>query len=127
MAQEVSHGRGGAGNINVDDTQYADGEVVRTGVAGSHGDGAFSAGRGGAGNISDVGTPTSERKDRDVVPEAAIRASQDHQDHHRILPVPKALDQVQSYQSARARPSVLKGSCRQTPASCRWRTISLGR
>jgi hypothetical protein len=82
MAQEVSHGRGGAGNINVDDTQYADGEVVRTGVAGSHGDGAFSAGRGGAGNISDVGTPTSERKDRDVVPEAAIRASQDHQDHH---------------------------------------------
>jgi hypothetical protein len=52
---------------------------------------------------------------------------QDHQDHHRILPVPKALDQVQSYQSARARPSVLKGSCRQTPASCRWRTISLGR
>ena len=48
MATEVSHGRGGAGNIDVDDTKYVDGEVVRTGVVGSHGDGAFSAGRGGA-------------------------------------------------------------------------------
>ena len=44
---EVSHGRGGAGNINPDDTQYVDGEVVRTGTIGSHGDGAFSTGRGG--------------------------------------------------------------------------------
>jgi hypothetical protein len=48
MATEVSHGRGGAGNIDVDDTKYVDGEVVRTGIMGSHGDGAFSAGRGGA-------------------------------------------------------------------------------
>ena len=46
-APEVSHGRGGAGNINPDDTQYVDGEVVRVGVEGSHGDGAFSTGRGG--------------------------------------------------------------------------------
>lgn len=45
---EVSHGRGGAGNINPDDTKYVDGEVVRVGVVGSHGDGAFSTGRGGA-------------------------------------------------------------------------------
>jgi len=44
---EVSHGRGGAGNINPDETKYVDGEVVRVGVAGSHGDGAFSTGRGG--------------------------------------------------------------------------------
>lgn len=44
---EVSHGRGGAGNINPDDTKYVDGEVVRAGAAGSHGDGAFSTGRGG--------------------------------------------------------------------------------
>lgn len=44
---EVSHGRGGAGNINPDDTQYVDGEVVRVGVEGSHEDGAFSTGRGG--------------------------------------------------------------------------------
>ena len=44
---EVSHGRGGAGNINPDDTQYVDGEVVRVGVEGSHNDGAYSTGRGG--------------------------------------------------------------------------------
>jgi hypothetical protein len=47
MAETVSHGRGGAGNINPDDTKYVDGEVVRVGEAGSHGDGAFSTGRGG--------------------------------------------------------------------------------
>lgn len=46
-AAETSHGRGGAGNIIADDTEYMDGEVVRQGQAGSHGDGAFSAGRGG--------------------------------------------------------------------------------
>ena len=44
---EVSHGRGGAGNINPDDTKYVDGEVTRAGVEGSHHDGAFSTGRGG--------------------------------------------------------------------------------
>lgn len=47
MAAEVSHGRGGAGNIEPDETKYVDGEVVRSGEVGSHGDGAFSAGRGG--------------------------------------------------------------------------------
>jgi hypothetical protein len=47
MSAEVSHGRGGAGNFKVDDTEYVDGEVVRTGVVGSHGDGAYSSGRGG--------------------------------------------------------------------------------
>lgn len=44
---EVSHGRGGAGNINPDDTKYVDGEITRQGEEGSHGDGAFSTGRGG--------------------------------------------------------------------------------
>jgi hypothetical protein len=44
---DVSHGRGGAGNIKEDDTVYADGEITKTGLEGSHGDGAFSAGRGG--------------------------------------------------------------------------------
>lgn len=44
---EVSHGRGGAGNIAIDDTPYGDGEVVRAGPEGSHEDGAFSTGRGG--------------------------------------------------------------------------------
>jgi len=44
---EVSHGRGGAGNIAPDETTYVDGEVVRAGPEGSHADGAFSTGRGG--------------------------------------------------------------------------------
>lgn len=47
MSAEVSHGRGGAGNINPDDTQYVDASIVRAGPEGSHGDGAYSAGRGG--------------------------------------------------------------------------------
>ncbi|KAK1600671.1 uncharacterized protein LY79DRAFT_574930 [Colletotrichum navitas] len=46
MTAEVSHGRGGAGNMAADDTQYVDGEVVRAGPEGSHGTGAFSSGRG---------------------------------------------------------------------------------
>lgn len=82
MAVEVSHGRGGAGNINEDKTTYVDGEVVRAGAEGSHGDGAYSAGRGGAGNIGDVGQSPTPRKDQDIVPEVAYRASQDNQDYH---------------------------------------------
>ncbi|PHH89499.1 hypothetical protein CDD83_5964 [Cordyceps sp. RAO-2017] len=83
MSAETSHGRGGAGNFNADKTEYVDGEVVRLGDEGSHGDGAYSAGRGGAGNIADVGTATGQRKDQEVVPDAAIRASQDNkQDFH---------------------------------------------
>ncbi|KAL7799141.1 hypothetical protein V8C37DRAFT_366720 [Trichoderma ceciliae] len=82
MAAEVSHGRGGAGNIDADDIQYVDGEVVRSGIVGSHGDGAFSSGRGGAGNIADIGTAATHRNDADVVPEAAVRASQDAQGFH---------------------------------------------
>ncbi|CAG1963507.1 hypothetical protein HYE67_009206 [Fusarium culmorum] len=107
MSTEVSHGRGGAGNFKPDDTEYVDGEVVRTGIVGSHGDGAYSAGRGacsdsyptsfldhgrnqyvdvsfttGAGNIGDIGTPTTERKDQDIIPEIAIRPSQDGRDFH---------------------------------------------
>lgn len=50
-APEVSHGRGGAGNINPDDTQYVDGEIVRQGDVGTHGDGAYSTGRGGTSSI----------------------------------------------------------------------------
>ncbi|KAH7270330.1 uncharacterized protein BKA55DRAFT_683391 [Fusarium redolens] len=82
MSAEVSHGRGGAGNFKVDDTEYVDGEVVRTGVVGSHGDGAYSSGRGGAGNIADIGTPSTERKDVDIIPETAVRPSQDGRDYH---------------------------------------------
>ncbi|KAL2176000.1 uncharacterized protein P884DRAFT_301069 [Thermothelomyces heterothallicus CBS 202.75] len=81
-APEVSHGRGGAGNINPDDTKYVDGEVVRVGAEGSHGDGAFSTGRGGAANIGDAGQKQGTRLDRDLVPEAAVRPSQDNADYH---------------------------------------------
>ncbi|KAI5867085.1 hypothetical protein GGS23DRAFT_593816 [Durotheca rogersii] len=81
-APEVSHGRGGAGNINPDDTKYVDGEIVRLGQVGSHGDGAFSTGRGGAANIADVSTPASPtRADREVIPAEATRVSQDG-DYH---------------------------------------------
>ncbi|KAH6847480.1 hypothetical protein B0I37DRAFT_145811 [Chaetomium sp. MPI-CAGE-AT-0009] len=79
---EVSHGRGGAGNINPDDTKYVDGEVVRVGAPGSHGDGAFSTGRGGAANIGDAGVKQVARLDKDLVPEAAVRPSHDNGDYH---------------------------------------------
>ncbi|KAI0136225.1 hypothetical protein BJ170DRAFT_589219 [Xylariales sp. AK1849] len=81
MSTEVSHGRGGAGNINPDDAKYVDGEIVRTGEEGTHGDGAFSTGRGGGGNIGDAGKPSSIRADKDVVPEAATRVSEDADAH----------------------------------------------
>ncbi|KAG8416939.1 hypothetical protein J3459_013489 [Metarhizium acridum] len=82
MAVEVSHGRGGAGNINPDKTEYVDGGSRPRRSRGEHGDGAYSAGRGGAGNIGDVGSAPAARKDKDVVPESAYRASQDNQDYH---------------------------------------------
>ncbi|KAH7027369.1 uncharacterized protein B0I36DRAFT_364579 [Microdochium trichocladiopsis] len=79
---EVSHGRGGAGNINPDATEYVDGGITRQGVEGPHGDGAFSTGRGGGGNIGDAGTPPAPvRADKDVIPEAAVRASLDSNHH----------------------------------------------
>ncbi len=44
---DVSHGRGGAGNIGPESVKYTDGEVVRAGPEGSHDDGPYSTGRGG--------------------------------------------------------------------------------
>ncbi|KAI1802444.1 hypothetical protein F4811DRAFT_396880 [Daldinia bambusicola] len=80
---EVSHGRGGAGNITPDNTMYVDGEIVRQGPEGSHGDGAFSTGRGGAANIADASKPPSAmRADREVVPEEATRPSTDGESFH---------------------------------------------
>ncbi|EON97972.1 hypothetical protein UCRPA7_6506 [Phaeoacremonium minimum UCRPA7] len=79
---EVSHGRGGAGNITPDNTQYVDGEIVRAGEEGSHDDGAFSTGRGGAANIGDAHKKGGPRLDKEVVPEAAVRPSQDNSDYH---------------------------------------------
>ncbi|KAI1176198.1 hypothetical protein F4777DRAFT_547451 [Nemania sp. FL0916] len=78
---EVSHGRGGAGNINADDTQYVDGEIVRQGDVGTHGDGAYSTGRGGAANIGDKEAPATPRTDKDVVPAEAMRPSIDGDFH----------------------------------------------
>ncbi|KAI1160265.1 hypothetical protein F5B18DRAFT_532192 [Nemania serpens] len=72
---EVSHGRGGAGNINPDDTQYVDGEIVRQGDIGTHNDGAYSTGRGGVANITDKHVPAAPRADKEVVPAEATRAS----------------------------------------------------
>lgn len=58
---EVSHGRGGAGNINADETVYVDGEIVREGVEGTHGDGAFSTGRGGMLTLLDLPSSASQK------------------------------------------------------------------
>ncbi|CAK7225428.1 hypothetical protein SCUCBS95973_005861 [Sporothrix curviconia] len=82
-APEVSHGRGGAGNIMPDGTKYGDGEIVRAGVEGSHDDGPYSTGRGGTGNIGDSKNRRSlERTDHQLVPEAAVRPSNDGSDYH---------------------------------------------
>ena len=40
----VSHGRGGAGNIERDPTAYTDGAITREGPVGDQGDGAYSSG-----------------------------------------------------------------------------------
>ncbi|CAK7201062.1 hypothetical protein SEUCBS139899_003763 [Sporothrix eucalyptigena] len=80
---EVSHGRGGAGNIMPDNTKYVDGEIVRAGVEGSHDDGPYSTGRGGSANIGDRASRRSvERTDRQVVPDVAVRPSAELSDYH---------------------------------------------
>ncbi|KAI1437628.1 hypothetical protein GGR50DRAFT_644627 [Xylaria sp. CBS 124048] len=85
---EISHGRGGAGNINPDNTEYVDGEIVRQGTVGPHGDGAYSTGRGGSANIADKNKatplssgPTGPRGDKEYVPQAAVRPSVDGDFH----------------------------------------------
>ncbi|EZF72635.1 hypothetical protein H105_05254 [Trichophyton soudanense CBS 452.61] len=74
-AQIVSHGRGGQGNIAADSTKYVDAEIVREGVEGDQGDGAYSAGRGGVGNIGSPKIPPSRGQphDADVIPPTAMR------------------------------------------------------
>lgn len=57
--------------------RYVDGEIVRQGPAGDHGDGAFSVGRGGAANIGSPGLPATKRSDMDSIPDAALRPSTD--------------------------------------------------
>ncbi|CAF9921961.1 MAG: hypothetical protein HETSPECPRED_004683 [Heterodermia speciosa] len=86
MNDNVSHGRGGAGNLVPDDTPYADGEIVREGPTGDQGDGAYSAGRGGAGNIDSPKvkpTKPGSTHDNDVIPETAVHeAGSEHQNYH---------------------------------------------
>ncbi|KAL4897698.1 hypothetical protein BDV59DRAFT_48503 [Aspergillus ambiguus] len=79
----VSHGRGGQGNIGADPTQYVDAGIVREGLYGDQGDGAYSAGRGGAGNIGSphVRPAAGPPHDAEVIPELAIRKSADG-DYH---------------------------------------------
>lgn len=73
----VSHGRGGQGNIGPDETQYVDGEIRREGDPTAAG-GAYSAGRGGAGNIgSPKADPVNTGNDNDVVPEQAQVPAED--------------------------------------------------
>lgn len=36
----------------------------------------------GAGNIGDIGSKSTQRRDRDVVPDSAVRPSTDAQDYH---------------------------------------------
>ncbi|KAJ5886828.1 uncharacterized protein N7473_009502 [Penicillium subrubescens] len=90
----VSHGRGGQGNIGHDSTQYVDGEIVREGVYGDQGDGAYSAGQSfhslhftlyaAASATSDPPRvrPTSKvPHDAEMIPELAVRNSSDENYH----------------------------------------------
>ncbi|KAI9828695.1 MAG: hypothetical protein M1832_001798 [Thelocarpon impressellum] len=78
----VSHGRGGAGNIGHDATQYVDGEITREGHPHESGDGPVSTGRGGTGNITGVGTAAANpRPSTEHVPPSAVRHSADENFH----------------------------------------------
>ncbi|KAK5129207.1 hypothetical protein LTR08_003757 [Meristemomyces frigidus] len=90
----TSTGRGGAGNIGSDPNTYADGGIVREGLAGESDRPEYSAGRGGAGNMlpgsprsstpraitprSGTPVPTSE----DIVPETATRPADGYENFH---------------------------------------------
>jgi hypothetical protein len=63
-------------------SRYGDGEIVREGIVGDHGDGAFSTGRGGAANIGSPHVKATERKDEMAIPEVALRPSTDDQNTH---------------------------------------------
>ncbi|KAK3669842.1 hypothetical protein LTR78_010300 [Recurvomyces mirabilis] len=78
-----STGRGGAGNIGEDTTQYVDGGITREGVLGESSRGEYSAGRGGAGNMIEsprTGTPVAHSQD--VVTEPSMRTAEGHENFH---------------------------------------------
>ncbi|KAK6541147.1 hypothetical protein TWF694_008518 [Orbilia ellipsospora] len=60
----ASHGRGGAGNIAPDSTEYVDGGIVRTSTP----SGNYTTGRGGGGN---VGHSDANPEAHDIIPENA--------------------------------------------------------
>lgn len=62
--------------------RYGDGEIVREGAAGDHGDGAFSTGRGGAANIGSPHQKATVRKDEVAIPEVALRPSMENENFH---------------------------------------------
>ncbi|KAF6230007.1 hypothetical protein HO133_004345 [Letharia lupina] len=82
----VSHGRGGAGNIEHDEKAYTDGEIVREGALGDQGDGPYSSGRGGAGNMESPSLKPRKGSampgDDDVVPETAMRPEPAYENFH---------------------------------------------
>ena len=61
---------------------YGDGEIVREGMVGDHGDGAFSTGRGGAANIGSPGQKANKRNDDMAIPEVALRPSMEGENFH---------------------------------------------
>ncbi|KAF3920842.1 hypothetical protein ABW21_db0201824 [Orbilia brochopaga] len=73
----ASHGRGGAGNITPDETQYADGGIVHE----SHPAGTYTTGRGGEGNVGHGGAKSDGF---DVVPESAQREAPHPSDGHGV-------------------------------------------
>jgi len=85
MPENVSTGRGGAGNIGKDERTYIDAGIVREGVYGQ-GVADYSAGRGGAGNVVDSPNmrPTSgpRLQSEDVIPETAMRSGEGYDNFH---------------------------------------------
>jgi hypothetical protein len=69
-------------NLTLIPPRYVDGEIVREGVPSDHGDGAYSTGRGGAANIGSAGQKPQGRHDVEVVPEVAMRSSQEDSRFH---------------------------------------------
>jgi len=81
-----STGRGGAGNVGADPTQYVDAGIVREGVQGISPEGEYSSGRGGAGNMVNsprIGaTDDGRRSSQDIVPEANLVPHEGHENFH---------------------------------------------
>ena len=85
----------GAANIIEDDIVYVDGGIIREGVIGDQGDGAYSTGasrsftswsqdwhyqRGGRANIGSPGMKPSKPADSEIIPETALRS-----DRHEVF------------------------------------------